>query len=100
MPASMLLGLTVASAVAVLAVRSAGVAATTFGSDLTAAAARVAAAAGDRIGIDGTGTPAAFGGPGTTALIGYGSGGQTFADARAAVEHVSARSSRAADHPA
>jgi Ca2+-binding RTX toxin-like protein len=43
-------------------------------------AARLPAQAGDRIGIDGADMPAAFGGAGTTAIIGYDPPGDTFAD--------------------
>jgi hypothetical protein len=43
-------------------------------------AARLPVQTGDRIGIDGAGVPAAFGGAGTTAIVGYDPPGDTFAD--------------------
>jgi Ca2+-binding RTX toxin-like protein len=43
-------------------------------------ATRLPVEAGDQIGIDGAGTPAAFGGSGATDLVGYDPPGQTFAD--------------------
>lgn len=50
------------------------------GSGTNVFAARLPVAAGDRIGVDGEGTPAAFGGPGSTAVVGYDPPGRTFAD--------------------